>query len=399
MNFDIRNCLTPKRVTNAMWDYSWLVGHYPGGAFENFDKATDELLERSFNAVRIDCFPWIAGNIKSVDEVVTIEGSPLANWGVSDKNYRHCIIGELVEFLTVCKRKGIFVILSNWWYLCKEYSISPSTLGFNNAQKIFIKGWELVLEVLSQHDLLDIILYVDLDQEFPFFSFTQERLNVLSTNEREKIISTGGENAMEYAGLRKNTRDLKWNEPQLDFVSDHFTSMLAHFQRIYPQLRFTFSITEYWNEIRALKMTSFDILELHFWIHSPRFENRTGFTTMPKDRGERDYKDYQLRLDRTLHSIRPMLIKEMENRLAYAADWGREMAAPVITTESWGSWWHMDHSDLKWEWLYDWCAECMRMAADFGLWGVTPWNYAHPYWKNWENIKWYKKVNDAFLNS
>ena len=399
MSYDMREFLTPKRVTNAMWDYSWLVGHYPGGPFEDFDKVTDELLERNFNTIRIDCFPWIAANMKSLDEVVTFAASPLATWGVSDKEYKHYILEELVELLKIAKEKGIYVILSNWWVSCKEYNQRPDSNGYANAEKLLKKGWEIILKVISDNDLLDIILYVDFDQEFPFFSFAKGMLNELCTNEREKVISVNGENAMENAGLRKNARDLKWNSAQMDFVSDYFSSFIAHFQRLYPELRFTFSLTEYLHEVRALKLSAFDVLELHFWIHNPRFENRTGFTSMIKDRGEHDYRDYQARLDKTMHAVRPMLMKEMENRLIYAAEWGKEWAAPVITTESWGPWWHMDHKDLKWEWLRDWCTECMCMAADHGLWGVTPWNYSHPYWKNWMDVKWYKKVNGAFLNS
>jgi hypothetical protein len=40
----------------------------------------------------------------------------------------------------------------------------------------------------------------------------------------------------------------------------------------------------------------------------------------------------------------------------------------------------------------------MGLASDYGLWGTTPWNYSHPYWENWKNIEWYKKVNNGFLN-
>jgi hypothetical protein len=43
---DMRDGLQPRRVTTAMWDYSWLTQHYPGGPFAGFDKAVDELRER-----------------------------------------------------------------------------------------------------------------------------------------------------------------------------------------------------------------------------------------------------------------------------------------------------------------------------------------------------------------
>jgi hypothetical protein len=27
------------------------------------------------------------------------------------------------------------------------------------------------------------------------------------------------------------------------------------------------------------------------------------------------------------------------------------------------------------------------------------WNYSHPYWTNWSNVGWYRKVNRRFLRS
>ena len=37
---DMRDGLNPRRVTNAMSDYSWLPQHYPGGAFADFNQAS-----------------------------------------------------------------------------------------------------------------------------------------------------------------------------------------------------------------------------------------------------------------------------------------------------------------------------------------------------------------------
>ena len=143
----------------------------------------------------------------------------------------------------------------------------------------------------------------------------------------------------------------------------------------------------------------FDVLELHEWIHSPRFDNRTGFNQLIKDRGQHDYKDYAARVAAALDADGPMLVQEMRNRMAFAQSWSAEIAAPVVTTEAWGPWWHMDHPDLDWGWLRDWCEQCMTLAAEHKFWGVTPWNYSHPYWKNWSDVAWYRKVNQRFLRS
>jgi hypothetical protein len=178
-------------------------------------------------------------------------------------------------------------------------------------------------------------------------------------------------------------------------------SSISQLQWVFPELRFTCSLTSFWNEVRAAGVRNFDVIEIHPFISAndggQRFENRTHFGMMTKDRGEHDYRDYQDRLNKTFRAVRPMLLGEIHNKLEFARDWGKEISAPVVNTESWGPWWHMDHKDLDWGWLKDWCAECNALAAKYGLWGNKPWNYGHPYWDNWKDVKWYRDVNDSFL--
>ena len=124
-NYDLRTDLKPRRVTNAMWDFSWLKSHYPGGPFENWHKVTDELLARGFNTVRLDAFPYHRSP-KTNSEAITIEAKPLANWGFSDRDYAHPIAQDLVEFMRILKQKGINAILSNWGNVCREYPTSAN---------------------------------------------------------------------------------------------------------------------------------------------------------------------------------------------------------------------------------------------------------------------------------
>jgi len=393
---DMREGLTPPRVTNAMWDYSWIAQHYPGGAFADFDKAADQLLERCFNTVRIDAFPLVIGSLRSESEAVTITGKPLANWGMSDRDRKHLVTRELVQFMRAVKQRGLSVILSSWGTDCKEYPDRRQWLA--KDRDAFRKCWERTLDILGSHDLLDHVLYVDLDQEFPYFSPFQAELEMLAKKPATTAQST--EAAMEQVGqFEQGLTRMAWNHEQLQYVRQLFSEMVPHFQSRYPRLRFTYSLTAFFKEVRSLGLQLFDVLELHFWIHSPRFDNRTGFSKLTKDRGQRDYKDYADRIAATLDAVGPMLVKEMDNRLAFAKAWSEEIAAPLLTTEAWGPWWHMDHADLDWTWLRDWCEQCMTLAAQHGLWGLTPWNYSHPYWKNWADVAWYRKVNQRFLRS
>ncbi len=392
---DMRDGLNPQRVTNAMWDFSWLTQHYPGGAFEDFDEAADSLMERGFNTVRIDAFPLVIGALRSDDESITIPADPLANWGMSDRDREHAIVGELVDFMTAMKNRGVSVILSSWGKTCKEYPALHQQLAGN--RDAYRQSWERTLDILGSHDVLDHVLYVDLDQEFPYFSPFNAEVNALAKIQSASHSIAG---AMEEVGqFDQGLNRMAWNQAQLDFVRKLFNEMIPPLQARYPRQRFTYSLTSFFKEVRSLGLQLFDVLELHMWIHTPRFDNRTGFGTLVKDRGEHDYKDYAQRIAAALDTVGPMLVKTMDNQLAFAQAWSEEIAAPVVTTECWGPWWHMDHPDLDWGWLRDWCEQCMILAAQHQFWGVTPWNYSHPYWKNWADVAWYRKVNQRFLQS
>lgn len=381
---DMRDGLKPRRVTNAMWDFSWLNCHYPGGAFEDFDKVTDELLERGFNTVRIDAFPLVIDQlISDHKETFLVPASPLLNWGPSQIDWKHNVVAELIEFMTITKKKGIHVILSSWG----KGDRTPYS-----DRNLFRRAWQRVLDILKQNNLMSHVLYVDLDQEFPHFSPFSKELTRLGKKTAKPATDEAG--AMAQAGMTKGA----WNKAQGAFVKEHFESTLAHFHQRHPGVRFTFSLTSFWNEVRALKPAGLDVLELHIWIKG-QLNDYTGFNKLEKDRDPaRDYKSYMAGIRAAMKDV-DSLREHMRGQMDVARSWAGELNVPLTTTEAWGPWWHMDHPDLEWEWLYDWCEYCMGISGDYGFWGVTPWNYSHPYWENWKNVAWYRKVNQRFLRS
>ena len=43
----------------TMWDFSWLERRWTGGGYEDWDKVLNELVDRGYNAVRIDAYPHL----------------------------------------------------------------------------------------------------------------------------------------------------------------------------------------------------------------------------------------------------------------------------------------------------------------------------------------------------
>ena len=380
---DIREGLKPARLTIAMWDYSWLYGHYPGGWAEDFEKVTDELIERKFNTVRIDAFPLVIHDLHVKGQTrYLVPADPLRNWGPSRIDWEHDVVSELKEFMTIAKRKGLYVILSSW---------GIGRRGAHAERETFWRAWERVLDILQEDGLLEHVLYVDFDQEFPYFSPFGKELGRLA--KVELPVAEDQAEAMGEAGAAKGA----WNRAQRAFVKDYFESTLAHFHARYPGVRFTFSLTSFWDDVRAIEPRGLDVLELHIWIKG-QLDEYTGFNKVTKNRDpDHDYTAYMAGV-REAMKHKDALREHMRQQLGFAQSWAKDLNVPLTTTEAWGPWWHMDHPDLEWDWLYDWCEHCMGLSGEYGFWGSTPWNYSHPYWENWSNVDWYRRVNLGFLS-
>ncbi len=385
---DMREGLEPKRVTMAMWDYSWFYGHYEGGPYEDWSESLDDLKERGFNTVRIDCFPHLVSSIKDPNADWQVPANPNASWGYSEKDVTHKLVGEVIEFVRLCKEKDVYVILSTW---------GAGKDKIKTKEDLW-QSWDFTLNLLKERDLTDHVLYVDFDQEFPYFSPFQKKLNELGKVKKD----TSGDlsSAMEAAGKTPSGGNkYRWNQAQMHFVKDLFESTFRYFHEKYPELRFTFSLTGFQKEVRALEIKGMDVLEVHIWSHGPKFDDRSQFGKVNKSRAEADRSFYMEGIEGAMKSVRPMILKEIENKIKFAKEWSEEIAAPLTTSEAWGPWWYGDDDELDWQWLKDLCEDSMKIAGEYEFWGVTPWNYAHPTFNNWEDVKWYRKVNNNFLKS
>ena len=56
-NHKIAENINPLAFT--MWDFSWIERRWTGAGYENWDLALQELVERGYNAVRIDAYPHL----------------------------------------------------------------------------------------------------------------------------------------------------------------------------------------------------------------------------------------------------------------------------------------------------------------------------------------------------
>ncbi len=104
----IKNLVYPLAIT--MWDFSWLERRWPGAGYESWDIALDELVERGYDAIRIDAYP----HLLVADPTRTWRIQPAWNqqaWG-SPALCDVAIQPNLNEFLSKCRDRNILVGLS-----------------------------------------------------------------------------------------------------------------------------------------------------------------------------------------------------------------------------------------------------------------------------------------------
>ena len=66
----------------TMWEFSWLERRWPGAGYEDWDQALSELVERGYDAIRIDAFPHLVYNDPEKEYLL------LPHWSVQDWGVR-----------------------------------------------------------------------------------------------------------------------------------------------------------------------------------------------------------------------------------------------------------------------------------------------------------------------
>lgn len=383
--YDMREALSPRRLTMAMWDQAFVLRHGAGGSFEDFDRVLDETIERGYNTVRLDPMPqWI--DLSRPERVLEWPDPQMPYmpwcWNTAVKGP----VGQwIVEFMEkLLARPYLNYTLSAWWFC----NATPSTCQMGppvlRMPRTHLEGAEMWVTMLTEWKKrfgLDRLVYLDLVNEVPFF----------------------------FPGFRERLKQetgADWDAPtlsaaQIQFVASELNDALKLLRREFPQLRYTCSIH---GDLRWLDIpVEFDCLDVHFYADAdPRWAERTRFPEFIRDglfTNSAWHAELGERCAATHRSVAPMLRARQRHKLGQFAAWSRQRGAPLTTTESWASWFYFDTPALDWGWLLDWASWSVDDAIDHGMWGWTPHNYVQPQFKNWSDVKWHQRLTQKFLAS
>jgi hypothetical protein len=368
------------RLAIAMWDFTWLLQHQEYAAFEDWDKVLDELVERGYNAIRIDVFPQMvaADPYGNIAEEVTHSKYDLVPpmWGNAftiTYNPRKSI----EEFILKCEDRGIYIGLSTWFF-GDDTNRNDKIQGLNE----FIRVWDETLDFLNSKNLLKNVIYVDLLNEYPFYHGFNYLTNMLKTMSEPK------DAVKEY------------NKKQIQYYNKFITESLIKFKNKWTELDFLASITETgetrpWTDVN---LKEFNVLDKHQWfIMIGDWAYKEGYWSKKIDaNASADHKQLMQFRDmiENWKENKEDLIVRMEAEIKKVALIGNKHGILVGNTEGWGSVGWRNHPDLGWEFIKESGEICAKLCVKHGYKFICTSNFTHPHFGIWDDIEWHKKVTD-----
>jgi len=368
MNTLPTDSVRPRAIT--MWDFSWLERRWPGAGYEDWDLALDELVERGYNAVRIDAYPHLACK----DPEATYELIPVwsvHSWG-APMRCEVQVFPALLEFMAKCRDRDIKVGLSSWYRRDTGESWKELFSGSRHA-----KSWIKTLDLIRDAGLMDAVLYLDLCNEWPLNMWapflTGKDHNVAAVQGEAYKPGNGGVNW--------------WDDVSLNWLRD----ATAQVRDVYPDLPITTSVHPGIPDASPLEFC--DLLEPHIWMSGGEFYHRVGYSFQHKF----DYSEYEevaKNAERIYRGDPEYWHGKLHGMIDHMAAEARKVDKPLMTTECWGITDYIDAPRLDWGWVKESCAEGTRHASETGTWcAIATSNFCGPQFHGmWRDIEWHQNM-------
>lgn len=366
---DMRDHLDPRRVSVVMWDFAFLTRHMNGDSFEDYDAVLDQAIERGYNTIRLDPLPH-AIDLRKPETI--LKRGPLDRQPINPWDRPQAFEGPagvwLIEFMEKLIDRGLHYCLSAW---CP--AMGPSRSPRNIVE--LTRCWLDMLREWRARFGFDRCIYVDLSNEFPYF---------IGSYLKDSIAAHDG----------------RWSPAWNEYVRNDVNACLRTLREEFPEVRFMVSLH---GDVRWIDLAlELDVMDIHFYADADaRFNDRTRFDRIAPElfRNPDLFAEFSRRAMGSHSAMAPMYRARQRAKLAEFASWSQRAGIPLVTTESWASWYYIDHPDLDWNWLLEWAEWSVEDAIDHRMWGWTPHNYCQPQFANWQDVRWHRRLTERFLKS
>jgi hypothetical protein len=385
-----------KPLAITMVDYSWMLKHHRYGAYEDYDRFFTELVERGYNAVRMDCFPqFIASdNDGKIEEsfLHKKEDRERLLWG-HDFSIRSHPRKSLVEFLRKCREYGVHAGLTTWF-------ISHGTTRPDIFEGVdgFVRAWDETLTFIKENGLMDVVTYVDLLNEYPFahgLTWLKKEMNKRSDTGKFKLNNPDAnippDDLFETADWINNL--------QVVFYQDFMRRTIDKLKAKWPELDFFTSET---GQKAPQDYSNFDAIDKHFWfVHNKELADNTGFRRMVwKKETDLDFRDTYYTGLKHWDANKERYGRWMEGRIEGLAKIGREFGVPVGNTEGWGAVFWEDNPTIDWRFIKEAAEIAVPLAAKHGYKFVCTSNFTSPQFIGiWQDIRWHQEMTGLITSA
>lgn len=363
------------RLAMACWDYSWLTrrdGHHC--EYRNLDQVFEELVERGYNALRIDPFPHLiaaAPNGLLVERFEVLpEGRDLRRGAaVPVQVYPRRL---LVELLQRAKHHRVKLWLSSWFV-----PDSQARRSFVRRPGDFVRVWAETLEFIRREGFADQIVAVDFCHEFPMLPWAH--------GSQKRIFGNGS--------IRTLTARLRWSEEVEKQVEQYLLEIPRALRAINPGYLYGVSACgQTISALRRLDTTEMDFLDHHLWLtDQPEFRVASG-TLIPLPVPAL-VSGLQARLTALLYRQRQQHWQaHFQTHLARHADFARVRRLLPVLAEGYVS--LPLESSLDWDWVRVVSEQVVTAALSENIPVISPGIHARPHSPGfWAEIDWQQQLN------
>ncbi|MCE9614072.1 MAG: hypothetical protein K8T26_07330 [Lentisphaerae bacterium] len=174
----------PDKLAISLWLWNWLTDTGPGESFHDIEKSFKDLVDRGFNAIRIDAMlGWIYDaqfRRRGPVEIGRIAEPGYANYGpgLTTKGGVFVDVHErIVELFRLARTYDVYVALTTWQYqeghsttLIKDSAIRKELydVPLNERLMFVARQYEALLNDLKKEGLTDRIAYLEIHNEVDY---------------------------------------------------------------------------------------------------------------------------------------------------------------------------------------------------------------------------------------
>lgn len=360
------------RLALASWDHAWLTRNDARqGPYRQLPVCLDGLVERGYNAVRIDAFPHLVAARADGIVVERFEVQPPERAPVQVQPRR-----ALIELARQARQRGLRL-----WLSSRFLPDSQARRSFVRRPRDFVDVWSQTLELLRSEGLLDTVVAVDFCHHFP--------LPEAAHGASRHIFRSHPMNRLARLGI--------WSRGTEQRAEQYLLEVPRGLRALFPEIAFGLSVGAAGDKhVRALDTSELDFLDGHLWLNDdPAFAVASASLIRAPSALAGALQNRVAAL--VWRQGRQQWQRQLDERIRELHDFARvRRMSPAIGA---GFVRLANEQRADWGWVRELCEHAVERALEQGIQAICPAVQARPHGSGlWQDVAWQQSLNQRILN-